>query len=1202
MLNRLYIVVGVIAILALAAAFVVPAFIPWGDYRDRMAAIASEVLGEPVSIAGDIHFSLLPQPRLEFVDITAGPAAAPSLTVKRVVAEFSLMDFVRDRYTVTNLTLEQPVVDIRVAADGSVATGVTLAQQISTSNISIADAKVTGGLVRLTDARSGQTYTASNVDGAVRLEALRGPFSFQGTGELDSVAYSLRLSSGALEPDGTTQVSATLRAADERFNFTTEGLLTTGAQPAYSGTLTYRQPPTKPADPAAADAGQGDLVVTSKVEATPAKVLLSEYVLTPDENRAATRLQGAADVTLGETMAFNAVISGGLVALPPRDATTEQAVEPYELVRLLRELPIPAAPSLPGRIGVDIAELNLRAFSLRNVRLDARAHDGAWTVTEFSGDLPGDSTVSLAGEITMLAGRPDFAGTVSLKSQRLDALSTLWRKPAEGNPLFAMPGEVSARLNLVGETLSVSSGQVTLDGTSSTFAAQVGIGNDRDLHLTANIGTLDAGRSAALAALLPDLSADLAFPVTFPKGQFDVVANSLTLGGLDGKALVAKGSWDGGVLVIDDFSAGDLGGAKLQVSATVFGTLAKPELSGAGTVTVAAPGAPAVAAFLASLDTPPAVMGFLNRSFPLDLAFRLAAPSGNGAQSLTLSGTADATEIAADAGLEAGFLRALSGSVKVRVDARSADPTAMTAQLGLGDVSLVPGGGPMHLVGMIEGNVATTLAATMLVDGQGDSLGFSGNLVVTNPDAFSGSGTLKASLNDLAGLAALFGVSGVSLPPLSANATLSFDGLKSIALSNISGNSEGHSFSGYLSFIGGVPKRQISGEIVAADLDAGGLLQTLAGPAALLKSSGSLWPDGPLSTGDAPRATAGRVHVTSPSLAIVADKSLSDISFDLDWDSTATRMRNFSATLGDGRVTLEAALCCAGPLGDKTLSGRIGLAGVDLDALVPEAVAKALDGKVNSSGQFAATASSVAGLMEAMTGEGTYSVDQLSIAHLDPGAIAAVTSLQGIIDQKPEQVSDLIEQKVDGGSFSAPQVIGSFTIAGGTLRSPNVPMSGAGGQLFGSGTLRLADLLLGGSYTLSATDLPLTALVDAASAKLSLTLGGTLLIPERTLDASALVDAVMVKAYEVEVARLEALKAEDEARKAAEAKRLADEAAAKKAADEAAARQAAEDAAARQKAADEAAAKAAAKAAADEAARKKAEEELTKPMDLGLGN
>ncbi len=1198
MLNRLYIVVGVIAILALAAAFIVPAFIPWGDYRDRMAALASEVLGEPVSIAGDIRFSLLPQPKLEFADVSAGAADAPTLTVKRVVAEFSLIDFVRDRYTVTNLTLEQPVVDIRVAADGSVTTGVTLAQQVSTSNISIADAQVTGGTVQLSDARSGKTYIASNVAGAVKLEALRGPFSFQGTGEVDSVAYSLRLSSGALEPDGSAQVSATLRAADERFSFATEGLLTTGVQPVFSGTMTYRRPPAKPADPAAADAGQGDLVITSKVEATPAKILLSEYLLTPDENRAATRLQGAADVTLGAEMAFNAVISGGLVALPPRDATTEQAVEPYELVRLLRELPIPAAPGLPGTVGVDIAELNLRAFSLRNVRLDARAHDGAWTVTGFSGDLPGDSTVSLAGEITMPAGRPEFAGTVSLKSQRLDALATLWRKPAEGNPLFAMPGEISARLDLVGETLSVSSGQVTLDGTSSSFAAQVGVGADRDLHLTANVGALDAARSAALVALLPDLSTDLAFPVSFPKGEFDILADSLTLGDLDGTALVAKGSWDGGVLVIDTFSADDLGGAKLEVSATVFGTLAKPELSGSGTVTIASASAPAAAAFLTSLDTPPAVSGFLGRSFPLDLAFRLGAPSGNGAQNLTLSGTAGATEISADAGLEAGFLRALSGKLKVRVDARSADPTAMTAQLGLGDVSLVPGGGPMHLVGMVEGNVASSLATTILVDGQGDSLGFSGNLVVTDPEAFSGSGTLKANLTDLEGLSAVFGISGLSLPPLSANATLTFDGAKTISLANISGNSEGSAFSGYLSFIGGVVPRQINGEIAATELDASGLLQAFAGPASLLKSSGSLWPDGPLSTGDAPRSTSGRVHVTAPNLALAADKSLEDISFDFDWDQTAARLRNFSATLGDGKLTLEAALCCAGPLSDKTLSGRLAIAGVDLDALVPETVANALNGKVNSSGQFSSTASSVAGLMEVMTGEGTYSVDQLTIAHLDPSAIAAIVALDGIVDQQPEQVTDLIEQKLDGGSFSAPQMTGSFTIAGGTLRSPNVPISGAGGQLFGSGTLRLADLLLGGSYALSATDLLPTALVDAASAKLSLTLGGSLLIPERTIDASALVDAVMVKAYEAEVARLEALKAEDEARRAAEAQRLADEAAAKKAADEAAAKQAAEDEAAKKKAADEAAAK----AAAAEAARKKAEEELTKPMDLGLGN
>src|SRR5690606_12671185 len=109
------------------------------------------------------------------------------------------------------------------------------------------------------------------------------------------------------------------------------------------------------------DAGRGDMVVTGKVEASPARVLLSDYTIVPDENRAATRLLGAADVTLGKESRFSAVISGGVVALPPRDATADQSTLPYEVIRLLNELPQPPEFGLGGSIGVDIAELNLRA-------------------------------------------------------------------------------------------------------------------------------------------------------------------------------------------------------------------------------------------------------------------------------------------------------------------------------------------------------------------------------------------------------------------------------------------------------------------------------------------------------------------------------------------------------------------------------------------------------------------------------------------------------------------------------------------------------------------------------------------------------------------------------------------------------------------------------------------------------------------------
>lgn len=1194
MLNRLYIVVGVLAILALAAAFVVPAFIPWGDYRDRLAEIAGEVLGAPVRIEGDIHFTLLPQPRLEFAGVSAGPADAPNLTVESVEAEFSLIDFLRDRYTLTRLVLTGPHVEVNVGSDSSVDAGIALPQSVSTSNISVANATIANGEIRVSDNRSGEAYLATGIAGEVKLEALRGPFSFSGSGTVEGQVYGLRLTTGALADDGTATLSANLRPADERYTLSVEGTLKPALMPTFTGTMAYRQKPPRPAEGEKDDAGRGDFLVTSRVVASPAKVLLGDYTVIPDENRAATRLLGAADLSLGTNMKFNAVISGGLMALPPRDATAEQAVEPYELVRLLRELPIPAPPGIPGTLGIDIAELDLRAFSVRNVRLDATAREGGWDLRGFTGDLPGDTKVRLAGRITTDTGHTEFAGTVSVATPRLDALSTLWRKPPDGNPLFNMPGAIEARADLVGETLSLSNGWLAIDGQPLSFSAQVGLGTTRDIHLTADLGALDAGRSAALFALLPDPQQDAAFAVTFPSGEFDLAAAAVTIDGLPGRDVVAKGSWDGGVLVLDQLSAADLGGAEFEASLTAFGSFERPELSGTGKLKIASAGAPAAARFFDIVKAPLALRAGLLASFPADLTLKLGAPTGEGAQTLDVTGTLGPSTLEASADINAGFLRALGGRFELDFDLSSPDPALMTAQLGLGDVSLFPEEQPMHLAGIIEGDVGSNLAATLRAEGGTDSLGFSGNVVVTDPDRITGKGTLKATLADPSALTAQLGADGLSLPPVTATAMLEFTGAQSVSLSDIAGSSKGGSFSGQLAFSKAAEAGQFSGKLTIAPTDLAGLVQTLAGPAALL-STGELWPDGPLATGTEPRTTTGRVEVNVPAIAI-GERSITNASFDLDWDAESARLRDFSGMIGTGSVSLELAVCCAGPLGDKRVNGRIGLTQVALHDIAPPAIAEVLDGTINASGQFDATAGSLAGIFGSLTGQGTYTVDTLTISQLDPKAIAEIVGLDSILEQQPEQLSALIEDRLDDAPFSAPQVTGSFTVAGGVLRSPNLTVAGDAGGMFGSAQLRLADLGLSGAYSIAPTAVAPAALVDASAAQVTANLAGTLLAPTVSYDVSGLVDAIMVKAYEAEVARLEKLRAEDEARKQAEEEaRAAEEAAAKKAADEAAARKAAEEAEVKKKAEEEAAQRAQAEAL------RRAQEEASKPLDL-FGN
>src|SRR5690348_10045782 len=144
-----------LAIIVLAGAFIAPNFVRWSDYRGRMEELATEMLGTPVTVRGEIDFTLLPQPRLRFSDVLVGSAEEPAATVDSVEAEFSLMDFLRDNYNVTQLVLRQPVVDFSVDESGFFGSGVSLAK--GSGGVGLGRTTIEGATIRLMDRRSGET-------------------------------------------------------------------------------------------------------------------------------------------------------------------------------------------------------------------------------------------------------------------------------------------------------------------------------------------------------------------------------------------------------------------------------------------------------------------------------------------------------------------------------------------------------------------------------------------------------------------------------------------------------------------------------------------------------------------------------------------------------------------------------------------------------------------------------------------------------------------------------------------------------------------------------------------------------------------------------------------------------------------------------------------------------------------------------------
>lgn len=1212
MLNRLYIVIGVLAILVLAAAFIVPRLVPWGNYRDRMEVLAARALGGDVRIKGDIKFALLPQPHLSLSDVSVGPVADPAMAVKSVDADFSLIDFLRDRYTMTKLTLDHPVLDVKIGDGGEVETGLKLNGADSKANLSVANARISVGTIRVTDARSGANYALEGIDGDLTLSALNGPFGFIGGGTVRDQHYNFHVNTQALDAKGNTQMSLFAKPDSGAFSINLDGALATGAVPHFAGDLTYRQSPAGAKDP---NNLVGDLTLTGKVDATPDKLALADYTLIPDENRAVTRLTGTASIELSHKPTFTAVVTGGVLALPPRDATTEQGPQPYELVRLLGELPAPPLPPLAGGIAINIDELNLRSFSIRNIRIAATTDGKAWSVKQFAGDLPGDTKLVVAGDLSAPGGRPSFSGTLSLATDRLDALATLWRKPADNNPLFNMPGAFTSKLVLLGQTMALTDGQLTLDTTTHSLTALINFGAKRRLDVSGQFTDLNADDGAALLALVPEFETDQSAALTFPEGAVAFAANTATVVGLEGHELALEGKWGGGSLELSKVSAKDLGGAAFDLSLALSGTFAEPKIAGDGDLKLAAGGGPALDLLFDTLNTPKPMRQFLARSLPLDLKTHLDAPKDDSGQGLALSGKAGVASLTLDARLDGGLLKALTSPIGANLELSSADVAGLTGQLGLGDVSLMPETAPLKVALSLEGVPTDSLKTSASISGGGDSIGFEGNIKPGDLSTPSGSGTLKLALSDTSVLAADLGIAGLYTPPIVGGADLRFDGRGGVNLDNIKGTSGTVGFSGKLAMNRDAGGGAVTGSLTLDSMDVAGLVALASGPTALIASAGKTWPDGPLSVGDVPRTTTGNVAIETPAIALGDKPFATDAGFNLTWDATSIWLHSLEAKLGSGRLGFDVAVCCAGAATDKQISGQASVNGVALADLLPSAASATLSGTLDGSAQFSGTGDSIDAVMGGLSGDGSFSIAGLKVQKFDPHAFAAVAGIADIINLDPNILGTRVAAALDQGAFETPKIGGSFTIAGGTARVPNVAAATPAAKLFGSATIKLADLGLGGSFALTPIGtLDAAGLVSETTSKITANLSGTLTAPKRTLDIGTMVDAIKVKAYEVEVARLEALKAEDDARAkvaaiATKGRAQAAASATKEAAEDASLQQLADaieakrvaDAAAAKKAADAAAKKAADAAAAKKAAdAQAAQQQIPPPMDLNI--
>ncbi|WP_169195164.1 AsmA family protein [Devosia sp. MC1541] len=1166
MLNRIYIVVGIFAIVVLGSAFILPRFIHWADYRDRMEVLASQVLGTDVSIRGDIAFSLLPTPRLEFDDVVVGPATDPAATVRRVEAEFALMDFLRDIYNATSVSLIGPVVDFTIDENGLLASGVDMSN--AGTGVALGHASITDGSVRLNDVRSHETFTVSNLSGDLRLSSLGGPFQFQGNADYADGRYELRLNSGASDAQGAARVSAFVRDLVTNTVFNADGSFESGLAPKFDGTLTYRQPPQLAT---AAKDITGDLVLETKITASTDRVSLTGFTLSPDQNRSGMRLTGTANVQLGETRFFDIMVSGGVFSLPPRDASEVAAEQAYEFVRLLGEIPAPPIPKMAGKLEIDLAEVGMRGFSLRNLRVEATTDGDSWTIAQAIGLLPGQTETRFSGKVTNAGGSLGVMGDIVMRAQRLDALAALWRKPSDDNPLFGVPGELHGRVRLGSDAFGLSNAWIALGGQDHGLDLRIGFGAEPRLDTVLRLGDLDAPLSEALFALAPNASLDSNFLISFPDGSFSVQAQALDVLGVPAQNLVGEAQWSRDAIRFSRLSVDDWGGVGFNGTVRLSGSLLDPNVTLSGGLNLKEAGAPGLTALYEMANVPFDWQQAIDLAMPADLQIVLADAEQGSGQTITANGSI--AEAALDVRVESE--RPIShmgeGQLSVVASIEAQDSLALLEQFGWTGPSLFTGDEAMVGSAFVDGTLADGFTGRLSLGQDGQVVAFYGDFDFDDGAVLSGTGTADVILRDGSGLAAWVGVSGAQLPPVEASASMEFVAGRSLALSEITGASGDTRFSGDVSMqmIGQLPG--FGGTITTDRVDTTALAAFLFGGEALIGAAEGVWPEGPLATAHAPRQTRGNVEVIARELSLDGRTIGGDTSFMFLWDQQSATLGRFETALGGGKLSLNLVNCCAGALSERTISGRGTMTGVTIAAVAPEL---GLSGILDGSGQFEGAGQSLAEVVRSLSGEGNFAIQEFGVAGHSTAVYPALVNVDDVLNTPPEVLETVMRAALEEGKFGAPVAPGAFTIAGGTVRVGNMFIDGEAATLSGSLQLALNDMGVSGSFVMmpKAFEDP-RGLVELDNARILTRLGGTVSAPEATLDLSEISAAVQVRANEIELDRLDALRLEDEARQRAaaedrnrrieEQRRLAAEEAARIAAEEEAARLAAGEEAAR---------------------------------------
>lgn len=1173
-------------ILALLAALVGPHFVDWDGWRETFETEASRAVGAPVSIGGPIAVRVLPTPSLDLGGVSVA-AGGTRVSARALRVELALAPLMRGEWRVAELALDAPQLALALDPGGRLAAP-SLPAGFDPERLSIDRLVIEHGRAVLADPASGGSLTLDNLTFKGDLRSLAGPLRGEGAFVTGGTLYGVRLATGRPGPDGAVRLRFGLDPLDRPLTVEADGVLRLDTPgPRWEGGVTLARPAAAsrgvragaaPSGPHELDLRELDLRepwrLTGRLDATPARLSLTQGELQYGPEERALRLAGTADLVLGRFPRLDLAVSGRQLDLDrviPGTATLHAAaagpaggarplvVVPEAMRRLLATL----RPPLPTTARLDIEALTAAGSTLQGLRgTVATTPDGGLRLTDIEARLPGLTQVRLGG--TLAAGADlAFTGPVTIESSDPWGLAA-WieggradpARPAVG-PLRAS-GEVTADRDRVAiERLAATVDRKSIEGRVAYTRPADGRPARIDAALTAAEIDLE-GTTALLRGVLGGSLAD------WPReAGLSLSAGKAAWGAIEASRVDARLGFDAGGLTVERLTVGDLRGATLEASGRIDTTALAPAGSalqgvaprGAVTLLVKAPRADMLVAL--ATEIAPRSADELRRTVtglgPTELRAKLeveptidpvadpAAPSATRAQArLALDGRVGAMRLAAtvtatgDPAAPAAARLRFDGTVEAKEGAALAALTGLDrlAAIDRRPATLTLTGG-----GRLDGDINAKLeiaAGGLQVSATGTGR--------RDGDRTAGRADLSLTAADLRALA----LPGAPPLPATLRTRLSLDDT-TVRLDDVAGRVAGATVTGHLGLTRAAP-RTVSGRIEASEVDAAPLVALLSGaaarrppPAAGREGSareGSAWSSEPFGR-PAFADLHGRVEIAAARATLWPGLVARDVETVLRLDGTSLAVEGLGGTLAGGALSADATLRTV-PTG-LAAQARLALVDADLALLLPgTGKAPPAEGRVSLSSEIEGAGLSPAALVGALAGSGAVRVERAQVVGIDPKAIDA--GIRAVERGLPlERLAGYVGSALEAGRLAVPSAAGALAIVDGRVRLGPMEATVDGAAVALTAGLDLGADALDARVTLTAP--PRDDGPGGRRPELGVALRGPPSAPKRTVDTTALVTWVTLRSVEQEAKRVEAAEKEAKRREAAAAAAAAERAA-----------------------------------------------------------